>query len=35
MKIRLARGLLGSRWFVRHVLLERWFLHTGTPPLRV
>jgi geranylgeranyl reductase family protein len=25
----LGRVLLGSRWFSRHVLLDRWFLHPG------
>lgn len=25
----LGRALLGSRWFSRHVLLDRWFLHPG------
>jgi flavin-dependent dehydrogenase len=25
----LGRALLGSRWFSRHVLLNRWFLHPG------
>jgi len=29
----LARTLLSHDWFVRHVLLERWFLHRGRPPL--
>jgi menaquinone-9 beta-reductase len=28
-----ARQLLGSRWFSRHVLIERWFLHVNQPPL--
>lgn len=27
----LARGLLRSRWFVRRILLDRWFLHTELP----
>ena len=26
-------GLLRTRWFTRHVLLERWFLHQGQLPL--
>ncbi|MGE0455840.1 MAG: FAD-dependent monooxygenase [Vicinamibacteria bacterium] len=30
---RLARALLSRDWFVRHVVLERWFLHRGRPPL--
>jgi cyclopropane-fatty-acyl-phospholipid synthase len=25
--------LLGDRWFTRHVLLDRWFLHRSTPAL--
>jgi geranylgeranyl reductase family protein len=24
--------LVGSPWFVRHLVLDRWFLHTGLPP---
>jgi geranylgeranyl reductase family protein len=28
----LANGLLHSRWFVRHVVLDRWFLHAGSSP---
>jgi len=32
---RIARWLLGRRWFVRHVLLDRWFLHAGQPPLEI
>jgi len=28
-----ARRLLGSPWFVRHVMLDRWFLHSGEPAL--
>ncbi len=28
-----ARGLLANRWFSRHVLLDRWFLHSDVPPL--
>lgn len=31
----LARGLLGLGWFARRVVLERWFLHRGRPPLTV
>ncbi len=34
VKSRLATGLMGNRWFVQHVLLERWFLHTQQPALR-
>ncbi|MEW5890517.1 MAG: NAD(P)/FAD-dependent oxidoreductase [Pseudomonadota bacterium] len=29
----LARALLGNRWFTRHVVLDRWFLHVHQPPL--
>ena len=30
-----AGRLLGSAWFTRHVLLDRWFLHRRQPPLTV
>lgn len=29
-----AGWLLARRWFVRHVVLDRWFLRLGTEPLR-
>jgi hypothetical protein len=29
----LGPWLLRMPWFVRHVLLDRWFLHTEQPPL--
>jgi len=29
----IAGRLLASRWFVRRVVLQRWFLHAGQPPL--
>jgi len=29
----LGRALLGTRWFSRRVVMERWFLHTEAPPL--
>jgi geranylgeranyl reductase family protein len=29
----LASQLLKTRWFTRHVLIDRWFLHTHQPPL--
>jgi flavin-dependent dehydrogenase len=29
----LARRLLATRWFARHVVLDRWFLHVNEPPL--
>jgi flavin-dependent dehydrogenase len=32
---RLAGSLLGNGWFVRNVLLERWFLHSHDTPLHV
>jgi flavin-dependent dehydrogenase len=28
-----ARRLLGNRWFARHVVLDRWFLHRSDAPL--
>ena len=31
----LARHLLDTRWFVRHVVLDRWFLHAGDRALLV
>jgi flavin-dependent dehydrogenase len=30
----LARTLLGSRWFTRRVVLDRWFLHAQLPGLQ-
>jgi flavin-dependent dehydrogenase len=29
----LARQLLGTSWFVRHVVLDRWFLRAQEPPI--
>jgi flavin-dependent dehydrogenase len=29
-----ARKLLATRWFSRHVLLDHWFLHSHRPALR-
>jgi flavin-dependent dehydrogenase len=29
----LSRFLVASRWFSRHIILERWFLHAGEPGL--
>jgi geranylgeranyl reductase family protein len=29
----LAKMLLATRWFSRHVVLDRWFLHTSEPAL--
>jgi hypothetical protein len=29
----LGAGLLSNRWFARHIVLDRWFLHTGRKPL--
>jgi geranylgeranyl reductase family protein len=33
LKRLLAGRLMQSHWFVRHVLVERWFLHRHMPPL--
>jgi flavin-dependent dehydrogenase len=33
LRPRLARWLLGSPWFARHVVLDRWFLHRFDAPL--
>lgn len=30
---RAAQMLLATHWFTRRILIERWFLHTQTPPL--
>lgn len=30
----LARCLMSTRWFTRHMLLDDWFLHASRPPLR-
>ena len=27
LSCRIARALLGSGWFTRHVVVDRWFLH--------
>ena len=35
LRTRLAQGLMNRRWFARHVLLDRWFLHVHEPPLQV
>lgn len=29
----IGRGLLGTRWFVRDVVIQRWFLHANEPAL--
>jgi flavin-dependent dehydrogenase len=29
----IGRHLLGARWFVRDVVIDRWFLHANEPPL--
>jgi geranylgeranyl reductase family protein len=31
----LGGKLLGNAWFTRHVVLDRWFLHSKQPPLHV
>jgi hypothetical protein len=28
-----GRRLLGARWFVRDVVIDRWFLHAKEPAL--
>lgn len=35
LKQRLAARLLGTRWFARHLVLDRWFFHIDQAPLRV
>ncbi len=35
MRSRLGGKLLGNAWFTRHVVLDRWFLHSKQPPLHV
>jgi hypothetical protein len=30
----LAGALMGSRWFTRRVVLDRWFLHAHLPLLQ-
>jgi geranylgeranyl reductase family protein len=32
-KQKLAAKLLATRWFARHVVLDRWFLHAGQPAM--
>jgi flavin-dependent dehydrogenase len=31
----LGRALLGTRWFVREVVIDRWFLHSNEPVLEI
>lgn len=31
----LANKLLRSKWFVRHIVLNKWFLHINTKPLNI
>jgi geranylgeranyl reductase family protein len=31
----LSARLLATRWFARHILLERWFLHRSLAPLQI
>jgi len=33
LRPRFARLMLGNRWFARHVVLDRWFLHRFDAPL--
>jgi len=35
IRSRLAERLMNNRWFVRHVMLERWFLNAHQPALRI
>lgn len=32
-KIKIARHLMASKWFSRHIVLDRWFLHSHQGPL--
>lgn len=31
----LAKTLLSTHWFVRHMVMDRWFLHIQQPPLKM
>ena len=31
----IAGKLLGNRWFTRHVVLDRWFLHANQTALQI
>ena len=33
-KLALARSLMQTQWFTRNVVINRWFLHADTAPLR-
>ncbi len=33
LRTTIARSLLKQTWFARHILLDRWFLHSHQPPL--
>jgi menaquinone-9 beta-reductase len=33
-KLALARSLMQTQWFTRNVVINRWFLHANTAPLR-
>jgi geranylgeranyl reductase family protein len=33
LRQKLAAKLLANRWFARHVVIERWFLHHGQPAI--
>ena len=35
LRLSIARWLMRTHWFTRRVLLNRWFLHTEQPALRV
>jgi menaquinone-9 beta-reductase len=34
LRMSLARTLMQTQWFARHVILDRWFLHSHQEPLR-
>jgi menaquinone-9 beta-reductase len=35
MKRLAGSAVLSSRWLTRHLVLDRWFLHSGAPPLEL
>ena len=35
IRVQLARKLLTSKLFAKHVVMDRWFLHQHQPPVRV
>lgn len=34
-RVKIASRLMQSRWFTRHVVTDRWFLHQEVPPLKL